>query len=76
MPDINHFGTLKTQKDKLEKAIGYMSCFGTAKVGYIYAKATPRNAGKFMIRCSDPMGKCFGQIPLEIAQSRVECACG
>ena len=53
-----------------------MTCFGTAKVGFIYAKATPSNAGKFMVRCSDPKGKCYGQIPVEIAQSRVECSCG
>ena len=52
-----------------------MTCNQTAKPGYIYSKATLRNAGKLVIRCSNPRGTCFGQIPAEVAHTRVACNC-
>ena len=75
-PDIKAYGETKAKRDKLLKIVNYMICFGTAKAGYIDAKATPRNAGKIIIRCSNPRGTYYGQIPVEIAQSRVACSCG
>ena len=67
---------MKAEKESLEQAMKYMSWHQTAKVGYIYAKTTPRNAGELFIRCADPRGKCFGQIPAEVAATRFECGCG
>ena len=78
-PDIKALPDKKAKRDGLLKIVNYMTCFGTAKAGdiyiYIYSKATPRNAGKIIIRCSNPRGTCYGQIPVEIAHSRVAGSC-
>ena len=74
--DLEKYGKIKEQKAELEIAMNYLTWFNTAKVGYIYAKTTPRNAGNLFLRCSDPRGKRHGQIPLEVAHTRLECTCG
>ena len=73
---LEQYGKIKAEKEALEFAMDYMSWYQTAKVGYIYAKTTPRNTGKLYLRCSDPRGRCYGQIPFEVANSRLECGCG
>ena len=72
-PDIRAFNAKKSQRDALLRIVNYMTCNKTAKPGYIYSKATPRNAGKLIFRCSNPRGNCFGQIPAEVAHNRVAC---
>ena len=60
----------------MDEILSYLSWNGTALPGWIYAKATPRNSGRILVRCSDPRGECFGQIPAEVAHRRPDCACG
>ena len=61
--DINAFGKAKQELADLDEILSYLTWNGTALPGWIYAKATPRNAGRILVRCSDPRGECFGQIP-------------
>ena len=58
--DIDKYGKIKAQQAKYEEILNYLSWNGAARVGYIYARATPRNAGKLNLRCSDPRGECYG----------------
>ena len=74
--DIDKYGKLKAEQTKCEEVMNVLSWNGTAKVGYICARATPRNAGKLFLRCSDPSGDCYGQIPVESADRRLEFSCG
>ena len=74
--DIDAYGKAQKERADLEEILNYLTWNGTAKPGYIYAKATPRNAGRWMLRCSDPRGECYGQIPMELASKRLECPCG
>ena len=61
--DIDKYGQLKAEKAKLEEAMDFLSWHQTAKVGYIYAKTTPRNAGKLYLRCSDPGANATDKFP-------------
>ena len=74
--DLEELGKANQEVADLEDVLSYFTWNGTAQPGYIYATATPRNAGRLMIRCSDPRGECFGQIPVEKAHYKVKCACG
>ena len=74
-PDIRAFDNKKSQRDALLRIINFMTCNQTAQPGYLYAKATPRNAGKILMRCSNPRGNCFSQTSAEVAHNRVTCHC-
>ena len=39
-PDIKAFSDKKAKRDGLLKIVNYMTCFGTAKAGYIYTPKT------------------------------------
>ena len=46
--DLEKYGKIKKKRAELEIAMNCLTWFNTAKVGYIYAKTTPRNAGKLL----------------------------
>ena len=57
--DLTTYGDIKHKTEEYKCGLDYFTWGGSAYVGYIYARATPRGAGRIKPRCSNPRGFCF-----------------